>query len=242
MLKVGVLLSGCGFQDGSEVYEAVLTILALEKAGASVQAMAPDVEQAVVIDHYSGQETRLAARNMLAESARIVRGQIISTREISSHNLDALVIIGGWGAVKNLCSYSVDGAEGRVNPDVERLISEMHALGKPIGAMCAGPILLAMALRGQSISVTIGNDAATAEGLAATGATHAPTNVDEIHVDTANKIVSTAAFMLAHTPAEAEPAISALVARVVGFARDLQAEMPVGGAGNTIPGLTPPVH
>ena len=242
MLKVGVLLSGCGFNDGSEVYEAVLTILALEKAGAGVQAMAPDVEQAVVINHYSGEEERREVRNMLVESARIVRGQIISTREVSSHNLDALIVIGGWGAVRNLCSFSVDGADARVNPDAERLISEMHALGKPIGAMCAGPILVALALRGHNISVTTGHDSDSTASLAATGAVHAPTNVDEIHVDTTNKIVSTAAFMLAQTPGEAEPAISALVARVVGYAQDIQAVMPVGGAGNTVPGLTPPVH
>ncbi len=237
MLKVGVLLSGCGFNDGSEVYEAVLTILALEKAGATVQAMAPDIEQAVVVNHYSGEEERREVRNMLVESARIVRGQIISTREVSSHSLDALVVIGGWGAVKNLCSYFVDGAQARINPDAERLITELHALGKPIGAMCTGPILVALALRDKNISVTVGQDAATSENLAALGATHAPTNVDEIHVDSANKIVSTA-----HTPAEAEPAISALVARVVGFARDIQAAMPAGGTGNTVPGVTPHVH
>ncbi len=242
MLKVGVLLSGCGFNDGSEVYEAVLTILALEKAGAAVQAMAPDVEQAIVINHYSGEEERGQSRNMLVEAGRIVRGQIISTREVSSHSLDALVIIGGWGAVKNLCSYFVDGAQARINPDAERIISELHALGKPIGALSAGPILVAVALKNQNISITIGQDAATAENLAALGATHAPTNVDEIHVDVANKIVSTAAFMLAQTPAEAEPAISALVARVLGFAQDIQSVMPVGGAGNTVPGVTPPVQ
>lgn len=242
MLKVGVLLSGCGFNDGSEVYESVLTILALEKAGAAVQAMAPDVEQSVVINHYSGQEERREVRNMLVESARIVRGAIISTREVSSHSLDALVVVGGWGAVKNLCSFSVDGADARVNPDVERMISEMHALGKPIGAMGAGPILVALALRGQNISITTGHDSDSSAALAATGAVHAPTNVDEIHVDTGNKIISTSAFMLARTPAEAEPGISALVARVVGYAQDIQATMPVGGEGNTIPGVTPPVH
>jgi enhancing lycopene biosynthesis protein 2 len=242
MLKVGVLLSGCGFNDGSEVYEAVLTILALEKAGATVQAMAPDVEQAVVINHYSGEEDRREGRNMLVESARITRGQIISVHEVSSHNIDALIIVGGWGAVKNLCSYSVDGTDATVNPDAARLITEMHGMGKPIGAMCAGPILVALALKGQGISITTGQDEETARRMQALGVTHAPTNADEIHVDATHKIVTTAAFMLATGPAQAEPAITALVGRVLGFARDLQAQMPHGGAGNTIPGVTPHVH
>ncbi len=46
MPKVGVMLSGCGVEDGSEIYEAVLTILALERNGATVQAIAPDIDQA----------------------------------------------------------------------------------------------------------------------------------------------------------------------------------------------------
>src|SRR5262249_40374127 len=35
MVKVGVVLSGCGFYDGSEIHEAVLTLLALDRAGAT---------------------------------------------------------------------------------------------------------------------------------------------------------------------------------------------------------------
>src|SRR4028119_1915616 len=109
MPKVGVLLSGCGVQDGSEVYEAVLTILALERAGATVQALAPDVEQPRIVNHYTGQETRLEARNVLTESARIVRGKITSTTSVSAHDLDALIIVGGFGVLNNLSSYSAEG-------------------------------------------------------------------------------------------------------------------------------------
>jgi len=246
MAKVGVLLSGCGYNDGSEVYEAVLSILALEKGGAQVQAIAPDVPQSDVIDHYRGEETRAVAggedRNVLAESARIVRGRIVSTREVSSHELDALVIIGGWGVVKNLCSFLTDGVEATINPDVDRLIREMHGLGKPIGAMCAGPILLALSLRGTGASITVGSDAETAAKLGALGVSHVDTSVDEIHVDATNHLVTTAAFMLAQSPGQAEPGINALVTRVLGMVRDMQAGMPSGGAGNTVPGLTPHVH
>ncbi|RLB73535.1 MAG: isoprenoid biosynthesis protein ElbB, partial [Deltaproteobacteria bacterium] len=33
MAKIGVLLSGCGVNDGSEIHEAVLTMLALDRLG-----------------------------------------------------------------------------------------------------------------------------------------------------------------------------------------------------------------
>jgi enhancing lycopene biosynthesis protein 2 len=191
MPKVGVLLSGCGVQDGSEVYEAVLTILALERAGATVQALAPDVEQSQIVNHYTGQETRLEARGVLTESARIVRGKISSTTSVSAHDLDALIIVGGYGVVKNLCTYAVDGEDATINTDVERLIQELNGLGKPIGAMCAGTTLVALALREKSPTLTIGTDGSAAAGLVRLGTRHTTTEVDQIFVDDANNIVST---------------------------------------------------
>ena len=221
-MRVGVLLSGCGVQDGSEISEAVLTLLALERAGAQIQGIAPDVEQAEVFNHYAGEQARGEPRYVLPEAARIMRGKITSTREVSSHDLDALVIVGGYGAVKNLCSYAADGVNARVNPDCERLIIEMCNLGKPIGAMCAAPILVAAALResGKSVSLTIGNDAATLNNLAAMGARPVATRVDEIHLDPENRVVTTAAFMLAQTLLEAEPGITALCNHVVKMAQE----------------------
>ncbi len=46
--KIGVILSGCGRSDGSEIHETVLTILALDKSGAKIIYMAPDIEFDVI--------------------------------------------------------------------------------------------------------------------------------------------------------------------------------------------------
>jgi enhancing lycopene biosynthesis protein 2 len=235
MSKVGVLLSGCGVEDGSEVYEAVLTILALERAGAFVQAIAPDVEQPFVYNHYTGQEDRSASvdggRRVLAESARIVRGQIISVGEISAHDLDALVVVGGYGVLKNLCSYDSDGLNARINADVERLIVEMSGLGKPIGAMCCGPMLLALALRDKAPTLTVGDDAEMSMALQQLGARVITTQVNEVYVDADNSIVTTAAFMLGKSILEIEPGIQQLVSEVLRMARAL-------GPGHTDPHAT----
>ena len=225
-MKVGVLLSGCGVEDGSEIYEAVLTILALERGGASVQALAPDVEQANVVNHYTGAESRQETRSALAESARIVRGKISSINEVSAHDLDALVIPGGYGVVKNLCSYASDGVNARVNPEVERVIQEIHGLGKPIGAMCVGPLLVALSLRNVAkpngpLTMTIGDNGSAALDLVALGVSHAVTGVDQIYVDSNNKIVSTAAFLLAHSVSEAEAGITKLANQVLQMAGEL---------------------
>lgn len=216
MPKVGVLLAGCGVQDGSEIYESVLTILALEKAGASWLAMAPDVEQAHTVNHYTGQEQRMEEqRHALTEAARLVRGKISAVSEISAHDIDALIIPGGFGVAKNLCSFASDGVEARVNPHVERLLQDLHGLRKPIGAICIAPVLLALALRGNNLKLTVGDDATTSLALNRLDAQHQVTTVGEIFVDEANNVVSTPAFMLASSASEAEPGITALVNKVL---------------------------
>ena len=227
MIKVGVILSGCGVQDGSEIYEAVLTILALEKAGARVLALAPDVEQAEVINHYTGAETRMQARDVLAESARIVRGKIQALAEINAPDVDALILVGGYGATKNLCTFANDGVRGKVNDELNRLIIEMHDLGKPIGSMCIASVVVAMALRGQKEAsqpvLTIGSDDRIAASLEEMGVKHQNTKVDQICIDASNRLVSTPAFMLGESVAGVETGINKLVDHVVGMAREMAA-------------------
>ena len=222
--KVGVLLSGCGYQDGSEVYEAVLTILALERAGAQVRALAPDMDQNEVINHYSGQEARGEAlgpaSSVIAQAARIVRGKITSVKEVSGHDFDALIIPGGFGVVKNLCTFAVDGEDADVHPEVRRLITEINSLEKPIGAICIAPVLVALVLGSKHPTLTIGNDGKVALALQKFGAHHRETALEEIAVDVPNKIVSTPAFMLAKDALDAEPGINKLVEKVLSLISD----------------------
>ena len=225
MIEVGVVLSGCGVQDGSEIYEAVLTILALEKADVKILAMAPDVEQAEVVNHYTGAETRMETRDVLSESARITRGKIQAISAVSEQDLDALILVGGYGAAKNLCTYANDGPRGKVNGELRQLIVKMAKLGKPIGAMCIASVVVAMALRdtGEHTILTVGSDEKVAADMEQMGARHQNTKVDQICYDPAHNIVSTPAFMLAQSAAECEVGINKLVDRVVGIARETTA-------------------
>lgn len=219
MSKVGVLLSGCGFLDGAEIHEAVLTLLALDQKKATIICCAPDAPQAAVIDHETkqpGGETR----NILKESARIARGQIRDVAKVKAAELDALILPGGFGAAKNLCSFAGDGPECKVNPDVERLVGDMLAAHKPIGAICIAPALLARIAgkRGLKVKLTIGNDAGTARALAAMGGEHENCAVTEISVDEKNKLVSTPAYMLGPGPAAVFEGIRKLVDKVLSWA------------------------
>ena len=128
--KIGVVLSGCGVFDGSEIHEAVLTLLALDRNGAEAVCMAPNIELEE-IDHLSGQPTG-ARRNVLVESARIARGKIRDIAGVKADELEAIIFPGGFGAAKNLCDFAQKGADASIQPDVARLLKEMAAARKPI--------------------------------------------------------------------------------------------------------------
>ena len=193
--KVGVLLSGCGFLDGCEIHESVLTLLYLDQKGAEIICMAPDIPQAHVINHLTQQEME-ETRNVLVESARIARSNIRNIKDVKVDDIDALIIPGGFGAAKNLSDFAFKGPEGAVNPDVKKLIEEIVSKGKPIGALCIAPATVGMALKEKAPEVTIGNHEETIGALKAMGVKHRVCAVDEITVDEKNKIVTTPAYMI----------------------------------------------
>ncbi|HHB75593.1 MAG TPA: isoprenoid biosynthesis glyoxalase ElbB [Desulfobulbus sp.] len=191
--RFGVVLSGCGHQDGAEIHEATLTLWAIHKNGADYQCFAPDILQQHVLNHITGKEMD-EQRNVLIEAARIARGDIKPLAEYRAETFDGLVIPGGFGAAKNLCSYAAHGPECTVNEDVAQAVRSTHEAKKPIGALCIAPVILARVL-GKG-ALTIGQDQATADNLASMGARHVPTWQGEIAVDAENKIVTTPCYML----------------------------------------------
>ncbi len=211
---VGVLLSGCGVFDGAEIHEAVLTMLALDRADAEIVCMAPDMEQLHVINHLT-QNVTDEKRNVLIESARIARGEIKNIKDIRIFDLDALIMPGGLGAAKNLSDFAVKGKDATVHPEVKRILQEMVAAGKPIGAICIAPATLTKALSDKKPEVTIGNDQDTASAIEAMGGQHITCTVDMIHVDQKNKIVTTPAYMLGPGIKDVAVGIEKLVNQVI---------------------------
>ncbi|GJQ27128.1 MAG: glutamine amidotransferase [Phycisphaerae bacterium] len=203
MNKIAVCLSGCGVFDGAEIHESVLTLLAIDQSGAKAICCAPDVPQAGVVNHLTNKPGE-GSRNVLVESARIARGDIRNLKDVHAAEIDALIFPGGFGVAKNLCTFAVDGPKCRVNPEVERLVGEMLAARKPIGAICIAPAALARVLGGRDLhaKLTIGNDAGTAAAIGEMGCEHVVCAAREIVVDERHKIVSTPAYMLGKGPAE----------------------------------------
>ena len=214
MKKFAVVLSGCGVFDGAEIHEATLTLLAIAQHGATYEIFAPDVEQYHVINHLTHQPTS-EKRNVLVESARIARGRIKPLSQFRAADFDALVFPGGFGAAKNLSTVAFDGPNARVNPDVENAVKSMHTAGKPIGALCISPALIARILG--NVEVTIGNDPGTAAAIEKMGGKHVKTTHGEVVVDKRNKIFTTPCYMLDATIVQIYEGASNIVKEVLRF-------------------------
>jgi enhancing lycopene biosynthesis protein 2 len=73
----------------------------------------------------------------------------------------------------------------------------MHKAGKPIGALCIAPAVIAKILGG--VEVTIGNDPVTISAIKKMGGTHVESTHGEVVVDKKNKIFTTPCYMLEAT-------------------------------------------
>ena len=217
MNKVGVVLSGCGHQDGSEIHEAVFTLHALEKAEAEAIIMAPDMDQFHVINHLNGNEDLSESRNILVESARIGRGKVVDVASVSGHQLDALIFPGGTGMAKNIFDYSMAGINCTVISDVQRLVVEILEADKPLGAICIAPVMVAKVLEflGRTGTVTGGFNDEINNDIKAMGINTIEVGAEEIVIDKENKIVTTPAYVEAKSMNESFMGIEKLVNKVL---------------------------
>ncbi len=204
-MKIGVLLSGCGVYDGAEIQETVLTLLALDEAGAEAVCLAVNKNQHHVINHLSGEEMP-ESRNMMVEAARIARGAVhdLSTFDVS--NLDALVIPGGFGSAKNFSTWAFDGPNGSILPEIKKIIQQFISDKKPIAALCVSPVLMALALGDSELhpTMTLGSNLekspydiqAFTAGMEQKGVSSEMKTIREISVDEKLKIVSAPCYMM----------------------------------------------
>ncbi|MAE95919.1 MAG: isoprenoid biosynthesis protein ElbB [Deltaproteobacteria bacterium] len=214
--RVAVLLSGCGYLDGAEIHESVITLLALDRAGAEVQCFAPDKPQMHVVDHRSGEEVPGESRNVLAESSRIARGEISDLAEADAADFDAVILPGGYGAAKNLSSFATEGADCSVDPGVEELLRAAHEAGKPVGLICIAPAVGARLF--PDVELTVGSDPDTAGALEQMGAHHKACPVESFVCDEKAKVVSCPAYMLGPGIKDVAAGIEKLVGEVLRLA------------------------
>jgi enhancing lycopene biosynthesis protein 2 len=212
--RVAVILSGCGVFDGSEIHEATLSLLALDQRGAEAVIAAPDAPQRRVFDHSAGAEVAGESRNCLVEAARIARGKIVPVPALDVASIDAVLLPGGFGAALNLSDLAIAGGGLTLEPTTARFLAAAHAAGRPLGALCISPPLLARVLKDAGVTgarLTIGNDPGTAAAIEANGQVHVACAGDSCVIDRANRVVTCPAYMVAGSIAELWKGIDAAV-------------------------------
>ena len=205
MKKIAVLLHGNGVYDGTEIHEAVLSLLAIAENGGEAVCFAPNINQHHVIDHTTGEEMN-ETRNILVESARIARGEIIDIKDLKVDDVDGLVMPGGFGTAKNLTKWAFDGPAGKINEDVKRVITEFVSSKKPIVGLCMSPTTIAKALEDENYSVdlTVGTIKegspyeikAISEGMESLGHSAVMKSIKEISFDVDSNIITAPCYMM----------------------------------------------
>lgn len=198
MKKVAVILSGCGYLDGAEIRESVLTLLALDTAAIEYTIFAPDQQQLHVVNHLSTTVSDSESRNVLQEASRIARGQISALNQLNPNQFDGLVIPGGFGVAKNLSSFASMGAAATVNAEITSILKAFKSSQKPIGAICIAPALLALTFGDLKPILTIGSNTGTAAEIEKTGSVHQYCEVNDCVIDPKNLFVTTPAYMEDH--------------------------------------------
>ncbi len=175
MKKIAIVLSGCGHKDGTEITEAVSLIVNLTELGARLSYFAPTQSK--------------------EDAAKITRTEVSDLENLNAKDFDGLAMPGGYGAAKYLCDWADKGSQCTVHPALAKAIKQFHKDSKPIAAICIAPVIVARVLGDQNVTVTIGDDKATAMEIEKTGATHETCPVTDYISDRNGKIITTPAYM-----------------------------------------------
>ncbi len=198
---IGVILSGCGYLDGAEINEVVLCHLALDEVGLTPVFYAPDMEREEC-DPFTG-EPRGQTRNVLRESARIVRGKVSSLDGVSAKAHCGWIFPGGFGCAKNLSSFATEGTAATLQSDVARIINGSLATRRPMALACIAPALAALAYsklgadekRERPLRLTIGNDPESTKALETLGVSHVECRVQDACFDDVYQVSTCPAYM-----------------------------------------------
>ena len=218
MAKVALVLSGCGHLDGTEIQEAVLTIFTLEKLGVEWEGVALNENQKHVINHlHQSIDSKASPRNILQESARITRGNVIDLTDADSDDYDAVIFPGGFGAAKNIMDFAFVGDETyAINEEVLEFARSFYLADKPAGYICIAPLMIPLVYP-EGTKATVGTDESTTAILEKKGAEAIIMGATEICIDDNVKLVSTPAYMCAKSMLEASQGIQKLVEKVVSY-------------------------
>ena len=204
-MKAAVLLSGCGVYDGSEIHEAVSSLICLKKNNINYNCFSVDIMQKDVIDHQSGNSLE-SKRNVMIESSRISRGKIFNLKDLKINDYDFLLVPGGFGVAKNLSTWAYDDINCTINNSVKTIINNFNKSKKPIISLCISTVIIAMVLakKVKNLTLTIGSENEASDydilkiqsQLSTLNVKVKSCTKSEVCVDKQNRIISAPCYMM----------------------------------------------
>jgi enhancing lycopene biosynthesis protein 2 len=192
---LGVILSGAGHLDGSDIHESVLVLLSLAQLGVRSVVYAPDLKF-VEVDHATG-ETLGAERSVLREAARLARGPVVDLARAHGTDHEGWILPGGGGAAKTLSDFATRGSAVVAAREVNRVLREAFAARIPVGACGIAAVVVAAVARASSrrLRLTLGEDVELGRLLEGMGHASIPVGVEDVVLDGERKVATTPAGM-----------------------------------------------
>jgi enhancing lycopene biosynthesis protein 2 len=194
----GVILTGCGFLDGTDVHEATLTLLALERCQIQPIFLSTSdtfsAKQHLNINNAQDVMSN-TPRSRWEESARISRGPMHLIRSNLSDNqlLDGLIIPGGYG-LKPMGEHASQWPT--YQHTILSLMRYYYHAARPIGLACAACFWVPHITQ-KPTRMTIGAASDHQRMMETAGMTVVPCTASGAVVDYHQKIVTTPAYLQA---------------------------------------------
>lgn len=162
---VAVLLSGCGFLDGSDCLETSALNIQLLGYGIRPVFYAPsNAEIGLVYNHSTKNSDPNEERWAFKEALRL--GRVVAPlTELNSNEHLALIIPGGDGSIMTLSDIFTsheDLSWGKVNAEAENAVKNFHTSKKPIVSLGNASVFVAQILgtlrKGPGVTITTGRD------------------------------------------------------------------------------------
>ncbi len=193
MKPFGIFLSGCGYKNGTDIWEAVLLNYFLEER--KIKAISFS-SQPYNLDGFNNNEQnpQTVPSNFFSEMSLITRDRLKELKEISSETLSSLILPGGQGILKNFTQPDEKNLFLKVEPELKKLIREIYRRKKPIAGCGVANLVIASCLRDiatSPLTLTLGNDSELSSQLEKMGVNHIITRAQEAVIDSENWIVTT---------------------------------------------------
>ena len=192
MKPVGIFLSGCGYQEGTDIWEAVLLSYFLEQRKIkTVFFSSPPFNPQ---KSSGGEKDPLAHQDFFSKTALLAHGNLKELKETGSETISAVILAGGPGILKNFTQSEEKNPVLKVDPELKKFIREIYRRKKPLAACGVASVVLASCVKDlveSPLTLTAGNDPELSRQLEKMGVNHVITKASEAIIDSENRLVTT---------------------------------------------------